>query len=123
MNYKLERKDSESKFWLGQILSNLHNMNSCTSFSRTLIRSALRWSNATVETIESDLILCACTKEYLRQVGQKIDQLEQWELDLISGWYQQITGNISPVVKLRLDQIGIVINEYIHLNLQELDRK
>ncbi len=98
-------------------------MSSCTNFSRTLIKSALQWSNATVEAIESDLILCACTKEYLRQVGQKIDRLEQWELDLIGGWYQEITGNISPVVKLQLDRIGTVIHEYIHLNLQELDEK
>jgi hypothetical protein len=98
-------------------------MNSCTNFSRTLIRNALRWSDATVEAIESDLILCACTKEYLRQVGQTIDRLEQWELDLIGGWYQEITGNISPLVKLRLDRIGTVIHEYIHLNLQELDGK
>lgn len=98
-------------------------MNSCTSFSRTLIRSALLWSNATVEAIESDLILCSCTKEYLRHTMQKIDKLEQWELDLIGAWYQEITGNIPPLVRLRLDQVGVVVQEYINLNLQELDGK
>jgi hypothetical protein len=90
----------------------------CVCYSRTLIRSALKLSNIAATTIESDLILCGCVKEYLRRTGQNIDRLEQWELDLIGSYYQQISNNAAPAVNLRLHQIGMAVRAYIDLNLE-----
>jgi hypothetical protein len=92
------------------------NISLCTCYSRTLVRSALRWSNATIETIESDLIIYGCTKEYLRHTGQKIDRLEAWELDLIGKLYRQLTKNIPPTIDIRLGEIGKAIRAYIDRN-------
>jgi hypothetical protein len=92
------------------------NISLCTCYSRTLIRAALTWSNTTVETISSDLILCGCTKKYLRHTGKQIERLEQWEFDLIGTFYQQVTNHVPPVVKLRLDEIGQIIRSYTDLN-------
>ncbi len=89
------------------------NISLCTCYSRTLVRSALRWSNATVETISSDLIICGCTQEYLRHTGQIIDRLEQRDLDSIGALYRQITSNIPPAIDVRLGEIGSIIRAYI----------
>ena len=92
------------------------NLSLCICSSRTLIRSALELRKLAATTIESDLILCGCAKAYLRGTGQNIDRLEQWELDLIGTYYQQITDLFPPVVSLRLNEIGSVIRAYIDLN-------
>ena len=94
------------------------NLSLCICSSRTLIRSALQIKNIAATTIESDLILCGCAKAYLRGSGQNIDRLEQWELDLIGTYYQQITDRVPPVASLRLTEIGSVIRVYIDLNLK-----
>jgi hypothetical protein len=86
--------------------------------SRKLIRSALELMKIAAATIESDLILCGCTKEYLQRTGQQIDRLESWELDLIGTYYQQIANRMPPVVNLRLIEISSAIHAYIDLNLK-----
>jgi hypothetical protein len=94
------------------------NISLSICYSRALIRSALQLKEIAAATIEADLILCGCVKEYLQRTGQKIDRLEQWEMDLIGTYYQQISQNIAPDVNFRLHQIGIAIRAYIDLNLK-----
>jgi hypothetical protein len=93
------------------------NISLSTCYSRTSIGAALAWSNTAATTIDLDLTLCGCTKEYLRYTGKNIDLLEQWEFDLIGALYQQTTKNIPPVVNLRLEEIGQIVREYTDLNL------
>lgn len=70
---------------------------------------------------DQDLVLCRCAREYLRQKGKKINQLQPADFDRIGDLYQVITGDLPPPVCDRLEKIGEAIRRSTSPRLVSLD--
>lgn len=78
-------------------------------YSDRVIRSALAANNVAPTQIERDLHLCKCAREYLRQTGQRINQLQTTDFDLIGDLYLKVIGDLPPPPHQQLTEIGRAI--------------
>ena len=89
----------------------LSDLGLATRHSRIYITQALQWERVGVE-ITTDLLICQCAREYLRQTGKHIDRLDRSDYAAIAQLYLQLTGQFYSQVSRRLAEIGAMIRTY-----------
>jgi hypothetical protein len=92
---------------IGRSLLSLFN-----HYSDRVIRQSLVAICTPPSQIDRDLCLGKCAREYLRQTGKRINQLQSLDFDRIGNLYHEITGDLSPPVEKRLEEIGRAISRY-----------
>jgi|GEM_PF-6092982 len=79
--------------------------------TRTYITQVLGWERVGVEIV-TDLLICQCAREYLRQTGKISSRVDRSDYAAIAEFYSQLTGLFCSQVSLRLTEIGAMIRTY-----------
>ena len=97
------------------------NLSLFNRYSDLVLSDALLKIGLEAAQQDQHLALCRCAREYLRQNGKKINQLQPVDFDQIGDLYQVITGDLPPPVHDRLEKIGEAIRRSTSPRLVSLD--